>query len=206
MKFDGVLFDLDGTLWNATEQLAVSWQMALEGQPDIDRAPTVSELEKVMGMTWERLMQTLFPHLTLERAGELFEHCCEVENEYLRQHGGTLYDGVEETLRSLSAQVPLFIVSNCNNGYIECFLDAHQFRPYFRDWECIGKTGLPKAENIKLVVERNQLQAPIYFGDTGMDYEAASGAGVPFLHAAYGFGKVDRVPQVASFRDLPKFL
>lgn len=206
MKFDGVLFDLDGTLWNATEQLAVSWQMALEGQPDIDRAPTVSELEKVMGMTWERLMQTLFPHLTLERAGELFEHCCEVENEYLRQHGGTLYDGVEETLRSLSAQVPLFIVSNCNNGYIECFLDAHQFRPYFRDWECIGKTGLPKAENIKLVVERNQLQAPIYFGDTEMDYEAASGAGVPFLHAAYGFGKVDGVPQVAAFRDLPKFL
>lgn len=206
MKFDGVLFDLDGTLWNATEQLAVSWQMALEGQPDIDRAPTVSELEKVMGMTWERLMQTLFPHLTLERAGELFEHCCEVENEYLRQHGGTLYDGVEETLRSLSAQVPLFIVSNCNNGYIECFLDAHQFRPFFRDWECIGKTGLPKAENIKLVVERNRLQAPIYFGDTGMDYEAASGAGVPFLHAAYGFGEVDGVPQVPSFRDLPKFL
>lgn len=206
MKFDGVLFDLDGTLWNATEQLAVSWQMALEGQPDIDRAPTVSELEKVMGMTWERLMQTLFPHLTLERAGELFEHCCEVENEYLRQHGGTLYDGVEETLRSLSAQVPLFIVSNCNNGYIECFLDAHQFRPFFRDWECIGKTGLPKAENIKLVVERNQLKSPIYFGDTGMDYEAASGAGVPFLHAAYGFGEVDGVPQVPSFRDLPKFL
>ena len=35
-------------------------------------------------------------------------------------------------------------------------------------------------------------------------YDAASKAGVPFLHAAYGFGRIDRpVPSVATFGDLP---
>lgn len=40
------------------------------------------------------------------------------------------------------------------------------------------------------MVERNHLQAPVYVGDTAMDQEAAGKAGVPFFHAAYGFGKV----------------
>ena len=30
MKYDGILFDLDGTLWDATEAIRVSWAMALE--------------------------------------------------------------------------------------------------------------------------------------------------------------------------------
>ena len=64
--------------------------------------------------------------------------------------------------------------------------------------------GLPKADNIALVAERNGLRRPLYIGDTQGDYDAASKAGVPFLHAAYGFGRIDRpVPSVATFGDLP---
>ena len=44
----------------------------------------------------------------------------------------------------------------------------------------------------------------VYVGDTQGDYNAASAAGVPFLHAAYGFGTIDRpVPSVERFTDLP---
>lgn len=84
MKYDGILFDLDGTLWNATEPIAVSWAIALKDQPDIERAPSTEELEKVMGMTSEKLMAQLFPYLSYERGQELFQHCCEVEMVYLR--------------------------------------------------------------------------------------------------------------------------
>lgn len=202
MKCDGVLFDLDGTLWNATEAIAVSWQIALKDAEDISTPPTVKQLESVMGMTAEQLTATLFPHLSLQRRMELFDHCCQVENEYLRIHGGKLYEGVEETLSTLSQRFPLAVVSNCNNGYIECFLDAHHLRPYFKDWECIGRTGKEKWENIKLVVERNRLSFPVYVGDTSMDFESARKAGLPFLHADYGFGAVPGVPQLSSPRDL----
>ena len=205
-KYDGVLFDLDGTLWNATEAIAASWAIALEGEPDIQASPTVKQLEQVMGMTAEKLMATLFPALSPQRGQELFDRCCEVENSYLRAHGGKLYEGIEDLLRTLSRQAPLFVVSNCNLDYIPCFLDAHGLHDYFQDWECIGRTGLQKWENIKLVVERNRLNAPVYVGDTGMDHEAAQKAGVPFIHAAYGFGTVPGVPHIQQPDGLLKLL
>ena len=107
-------------------------------------------------------------------------------------------------LAALSARCPLFLVSNCQDGYIEAFFQAHGLGRYFTDYENPGRTGLPKADNIALVAERNGLRRPLYIGDTQGDYDAASKAGVPFLHAAYGFGRIDRpVPSVATFGDLP---
>lgn len=191
MKYDGVLFDLDGTLWNATEGIAVAWAEALKRAPDVKQPPSVGELEGVMGMTAKSLVEALFPHLTEERGLALFELCCEEENRYLTAHGGKLYEGVDELLRTLSQKLPLFIVSNCNHGYIQSFLAAHGFAPYFRDYEYIGRTGLEKCDNIQLVVERNHLKSPVYVGDTELDAASAKQAGVPFIHAAYGFGKVN---------------
>lgn len=206
MRYDGILFDLDGTLWNATRAIQASWEIALADAADVERAPTVQELEGVMGMTAEALMATLFPRLSRERGLELFDRCCQVENEYLRAHGGVLYDGVEETLAQLSSRLPLAIVSNCNAEYIPCFLDAHRLRPYFKDWECVGRTGKEKWENIRLVVERGGLRRPLYVGDTALDQAAASQAGVPFLHAAYGFGEAPGAPSIQSIRELPGLL
>lgn len=198
MNFDGVLFDLDGTLWNATEALTEAWRLTVEDEPDVVRAPTTEELQGVMGMTDKDLMATLFPYLSEERNKVLFEKSCRVEHEYLSAHGGRLYDGLEELLKKLSAQLPLFIVSNCGCGYIEAFLAAHKLEKYFKDFECIGNTGLLKCDNIKLVAQRNGLQKPVYVGDTQLDRESAEKAGVPFIHAAYGFGKVSGTPKIDS--------
>lgn len=206
MKYDGILFDLDGTLWDSTEAVAASWEIALRGQPDVEAPPTREQLEGVMGMTGEQLMATLYPQLSPQRHQELFDLCCQVENGYLREHGGCLYPSLVETLDKLSQKLPLFIVSNCNEDYIPSFLDAHQLHRYFTDWECIGRTGRPKGENIRLVVKRNHLASPLYVGDTHMDQEAAAQAGVPFLHAAYGFGEVEGAPKLLSFSELSQLL
>lgn len=64
MKYDGILFDLDGTLWDSTEAVAASWKIALQGQPDVEAPPTREQLEGVMGMTGEQLMATLYPQLS----------------------------------------------------------------------------------------------------------------------------------------------
>ena len=196
MKYDGVLFDLDGTLWNATEGIARSWAEALQAVPDVKRPPTVQELEGVMGMTAESLVDTLFPYLPQARGLEIFDLCCAAENKYLTAHGGKLYEGVDTLLKELSQKLPLFIVSNCNHGYIESFLTAHGFAACFRDYEYIGRTGLQKSGNIRLVVQRNNLKAPIYVGDTQLDCESAKEAGIDFIHAAYGFGQVDCVQKI----------
>lgn len=193
---DSILFDLDGTLWDTTAALAEVWQRALMDEPGISRTITREDMAGVMGMTSTQLMHTLFPGLPEKESAELFDRLCAVEDEYLRVHGGILYDGLEDALGELSAKVPLAIISNCGPEYIPTFFEAHGLGKYFTDWECIGRTGLPKGGNIRLVAERNNFKSPVYVGDTIMDCEAAGQAGVPFIFAAYGFGKVEGFPEI----------
>lgn len=206
MNCDGVIFDLDGTLWDSTGALTDIWALALANEPDIPRPPTREELGSVMGMTAPQLMKTLFPQLTAERGAELFGKLCLVEDAYLREHGGVLYEGMEETLAALAGRFPLAIVSNCEPEYIPAFFAAHGLEKYFADWECIGRTGRPKWDNIRLVAERLHLAHPVYVGDTHMDEEAAGKAGIPFIHAAYGFGQAEGAPAVTEPRELLELL
>ena len=63
---------------------------------------------------------------------------------------------------------------------------------------------MSKAENIRLLLSRNAIDAAIYVGDTEKDKAAADGAGIPFVHAAYGFGRVpDADWKISTLADLP---
>jgi phosphoglycolate phosphatase len=60
------------------------------------------------------------------------------------------------------------------------------------DHVCLGDNDLLKADNIRLIVDKHGLREPVYIGDIQGDANASYEAGVEFIHAAYGFGKVDR--------------
>lgn len=203
MQYDGIIFDLDGTLWDSSEEIRMSWGAVLKKQPDIRRLPSREKLESVMGLGAEELTEKLFPYLPLSRRLEIFDECAVYECAYLTEHGARLYPQIRETLARLSETYPLFIVSNCADGYIQSFLAAHDTAKYIRDFECIGRTGKPKSENIRLIAERNGLKAPVYVGDTQWDFDAATAAGVPFIFAAYGFGHVENTPRIATPAELP---
>ena len=64
------------------------------------------------------------------------------------------------------------------------------------DYENPGRTGLSKGENINLIIERNNLDSPVYVGDTAGDFTAAKYAGIPFIYAKYGFGQVTEYDDV----------
>ena len=203
--FDGLLFDLDGTLWDSVDAICVSWNRALaELAPEYAGTVTRERLLPCMGLLLPDILDRLIPGLEADRAAPLLETLLEIENRYVAGHGGVLYLRVPETLAELAGKYPLFIVSNCQDGYIEAFFQAHGLGKYFTDYENPGRTGLDKAGNIALVVRRHGLKRPLYIGDTQGDYNAAVKAGVPFLHAAYGFGSVDApVPAVERFADIP---
>ena len=57
---------------------------------------------------------------------------------------------------------------------------------------------MPKSENIKLIIERNNLKNAIYVGDTELDMEAAFAAGIPFVFAEYGFGNANNAKNKIS--------
>lgn len=200
----GIIFDMDGTLWDSAVQVAESWNLAIRESGLLQKTLATEDIQSVMGKTMDVIADILFAELSKEERMELLEQCCGKENEYLREHGGELYPELEETLIELQKKYHLYIVSNCQSGYIEAFLDHYGFGKYFEDIECYGNNLKQKGDNIRLVVERNHLDKAVYVGDIQGDYEASCKAGIGFIHAAYGFGAIEAIVQ--RIGNLPQLL
>lgn len=200
---DSIIFDLDGTIWDPIDTVLKAWNHRINKHSQIKRELTRSDFEGTMGLQMPEISQKLFPYLSEDLRKQLIDEFCHIEREYIKQYGGKLYPNVEEVLRSLSKKYKLFIVSNCQDGYIESFYDFHKLEKYFLDYENPGRTGLTKGENINLIIERNHLDSPVYVGDTAGDLTAAKYAGIPFIYVKYGFGQVTEYDDVIeSFEEL----
>lgn len=198
---------MDGTLWDSSANVAASWTEKIRelnyDLPDI----TQEDVMRVMGLTMDKIADILFSSLSKEERMELLRQCCEHENDYLRRHGGVLYPELEQTFIRLKETYHLYIVSNCQSGYIEAFLDYYGFGKYFDDIECYGNNLFEKGDNIALLCKRNKLDQAWYIGDIQGDYDATMKAGLDFIHAAYGFGTIAQpVPKLQKFSDLPELL
>lgn len=205
---DGVILDVDGTLWDSTGIVAGSWTRAVRECGYRGVTVTAEQLKGLFGLTMDVIAQRLLPQLTAQEQRQVMELCCEYEHRDLSENECRIcYPGVICTIRELSETVPLFIVSNCQSGYIELFLEKTGLGPYITDTECFGNTGKGKAENIRLVAERSHLRSPVYVGDTQGDCDASRAAGVPFVYASYGFGRPDhRDYEIREFSELRKLL
>ena len=199
----GIIFDMDGTLWDSAAGVAESWNEAILAYGYERKPLTAGDIQSVMGKTMEDIADILFPVLNVMQRKELLDLCCRLENDYLRRHGGVLYPDIRKTMEKLKVNYHLYIVSNCQAGYIEAFLDYYKFHDLIEDIECYGNNDKPKGENIALLYQRNNLEDAVYVGDIQGDYDASMSAGVRFIHAGYGFGKVEAdVPEIQKFSDL----
>ncbi|KHD38618.1 HAD family hydrolase [Clostridium acetobutylicum] len=203
MKIDSIIFDLDGTLWNSIEGVCEAWKVVLERHSNIKKIITPKDMEASMGLQIDEIGKLLFPEEDEKMQLQLMNECCDEEKLYLGEHGGKLFAKLEPTLNKLSQKYKLFIVSNCEDGYIQSFFKAHGLNKYFTDFECSGVTGLSKGENNKLIIKRNSLKNPVYVGDTLKDFESAKIANIPFVYARYGFGDVNEYDYVIdSFEEM----
>ena len=189
---DGVIFDLDGTLWDSSYNIAKAWNELLKTRPDIVREDiTQEDLYHNMGLPMYDIAANLFPDEEPHVRNALMDDMGIFENKYLLKTGGELFPGVRELIMKTAGKHPVFVVSNCQSGYIEAFIKAHDFEGVFKDHTCWGDTGNGKGDNICLIVERNGLERPVYLGDTASDSKACRQANVPFIYASYGFGDTD---------------
>ena len=198
-----LIFDLDGTLWDSREQVASAWrEVALRryGESDID----LQKVQSVMGLPMNELALAIAPENLPEKEKFAFaEEAFFYENQYLQIHPGIPFEGVAKTLTLLKESgVRLFIVSNCQKGYIETFLPTIP-KGLIEGFLCYGDTLGQKSETIIALKEKYSLDRCVYIGDTEGDEIQAKLAGCLFCFAGYGFGK-SQAPDfvINSFEEL----
>lgn len=205
MNCDSLLFDMDGTLWDAVDSYAEVWNRTFDELGMAHEAVSRESLTGMMGRHLEDITRALCPDVQdLPGFMKVLERN---EDEMMPRLGGRLYPGVAETIAMLARRYPLFIVSNSGPKGVDNFLDYTGLRPYIKDSLTHGGTGLDKGQNIKVLVDCYKLKNPWYVGDTVSDSEAARQAGTGMIWAAYGFGHdVDADYVLHKFTDLPGLL
>ncbi|MCC8138715.1 MAG: HAD family hydrolase [Lachnospiraceae bacterium] len=204
MKTDGIILDVDGTLWDATPVAADGYNDAIAARGMDSPHVTAGQLRGLFGRPIPAIADAVFPSLAPEERYALIGECIACQEKHLQKpQPDMLYPGVADTVRSLAAHIPLFIVSNCQAGYIEIFLEKSGLTPFIKDHLCPADTGLVKGPNIRLIMDRYQLKKPVYVGDIDADRVAAEEAGAAFCFASYGYGEAQRADyEIDTFADL----
>jgi len=199
-KYDSILFDIDGTLWNASLASARGWNKGLETLGLSERV-TAKQMESAVGRPFEECVDLLLPGLR-QKHTSLVEILNYYEKEAIQEYGGDFYQDALEGLKRLSKTYRVFIVSNCQDWYLETFLQYSGIRGSLTDYDCHGKSGKQKHEMIQDIIHKHSLENPVYIGDTYGDKRVARKSGVAFRYAAYGFGNNF---SFNNFRDILKY-
>lgn len=204
---DGIIFDVDGTLWDPTDRVAASWTKAIRENSDADILIDGARLRELFGKTMDVICDSIFPGFSREDKDRLAALCYEYEHRMLEEEPCPLFDDVKETFEKLSKKTGLYIVSNCQSGYVEILLKTTGLDAFVKDFLCFGDTGVTKDKTIRILMEKNDLADVIYVGDTRGDFDACKEADVPFVFAEYGFGDVPEAGQrISVISDLLKLI
>jgi len=205
MDNDAIIFDIDGTLWNACPASAKGWNIGLE-KLGIEQKITSKQIENVAGNSYEKCIDILLPGFQ-EKYPELLDTLNSSEIEVVKSDGGKFYDGVINGIKALASSYKIFLVSNCQDWYMELFLKFSGLEPVLTGFDCHGMSGLPKHKMLKRIASDYALINPVYIGDTEGDESAAKLANMDFIHATYGFGKPqNEVKSFDSFDNILKYL
>ena len=204
MRYESLIFDIDGTLWDSRALVAEGYNLQLEKEGLSHLFVNAEIFRSLFGKVMTEIADVIFETIPAPERYALMERCMDTENRYLRENPCRIgYPGVRETLEALSKTHRLFIVSNSQQGYPELCMEKLGIAPYIQGHLCFGDTGTSKGKTIRALMEKHGIQSCAYVGDTQGDYEATLEAGIPFIWAAYGFGtpegytqKIDSIDQL----------
>ena len=189
MRYESLIFDIDGTLWDSRALVAEGYNIQLEREGLSHLAVNAEMFLPLFGKIMTEIADIIFPSIPAPERYALMERCMDTENVHLQNNPCKIgYPGIRETMEKLAKNHRLFIVSNSQQGYPELCIEKLGLTDLIQGHLCFGDTGTSKGKTIRTLMEQHGITDCAYIGDTQGDYEATVEAGVPFIWAAYGFG------------------
>lgn len=200
MKYDAVLFDLDGTVLDTVEDIADSLNRALENH-GFARIST-AQAESFLGNGTRRLVELALP-----------ESCPEcVKEDVIEEYRG-LYDrfchektrpyrGMVELIKALKAAgVKTAIVSNKPDSMVQTL--ATVYYPGVPDMVLGEREGLarkPAPDMVQFALKAIGAEAgrSIYVGDTEVDILTARNAGLGCISVPWGFRSREQLEKAGA--------
>ncbi len=191
MKYDAVIFDLDGTLLDTLEDLAGSVNAALRAYDMPER--TVSEVRSFVGTGIGNLIKKSVPEGTRE---EMINEVLVAFRNHYRDHSADMtkpYDGIISLLSDLKAKgIPTAVVSNKVDIAVQMLV-----KKYFPDLidvavgELEGVSRKPEPDTVFIAMEKLGVMDAVYVGDSEVDVMTAKNASLDGVFVTWGFRTED---------------
>ncbi len=187
MKYDSVIFDLDGTLLDTLEDLCDSVNFALRLHDFPER--TLDEVRSFVGTGIKNLIKKSVGE---EADGETVDAVLDTFKNHYKDHSADKtgpYEGIPELLSMLKEkEIPAAVVSNkvdiavqmLVKGYFEGLIEVAV-------GELEGINRKPCPDTVFLAMEKLGCKHPVYVGDSEVDVETAKNAGLDGVFVSWGF-------------------
>ena len=179
------IFDLDGVLIDSKHMMQQAWQVC---ELEYELTQTFDEYFKCIGMPFKDILKTI----GIEDNHDAIKHTYDKASIELMEYCLEFYDDVEDTLKELKKKHKIAVVTSKTAERTKLILDKMNVE---FDYVVSPKTGLrgkPAPDQIMFCLAMLNVdpQDAVYVGDMQVDYWAAHRAGIDFIHANYGYGKV----------------
>jgi phosphoglycolate phosphatase len=185
-RFDLVVFDWDGTLFDSTALIVHSIQAACRDLglpvPDDERASWV------IGLSLRSAMEHAVPAITQEQIPAMVDRYR--HHYFARQHDLTLFPGVLDLLRELKARHHwLAVATGKSRAGLDEALHSVELKGVFDGTRTADETRSKPDPQMLLELMREFGASPdrtLMIGDTTHDLQLAANAGTPSVAVAYG--------------------
>jgi len=201
MKNKVIIFDMDGTIIDSSKSIenSINYVRKLIGLAPIDSVYFM----KHISASDDELAELFYPKGNLEENHEKFlnhfdEHCLDHSK---------LFDGLDIAIKELSKSYPLAIATNASDFFAKKMLKYLGVFEYFDVVTGANEhaNGKPKPDMLIYILKELNGSADKSFmiGDSLRDKEAASAINMNYLHAQWGYEKIDSIDcGVSTYKEL----